>query len=195
MVKLIRHGSHAFEGRSSRHYNRWATGPLRWAYRALARDIAAAMPPSGTVLDVGTGPGVLLVELARLRPDIEVIGIDISPDMIAMARGNLARFEGRATAQIGDVANLPIPDGQVDLAVSSLSLHHWDNPAAAVSELARVLRPGGRTYIYDIRGAPFDALLSAAHAKSLFTGDAPRQASVRLGWLPVPRLTRLELTS
>jgi ubiquinone/menaquinone biosynthesis C-methylase UbiE len=147
------------------------------------------------VLDVGTGPGVLLAELARLRPDLELIGVDISPDMITAAGHNLARYGERATVRVGDVASLPLPDGRVDLVVSSLSLHHWADPAAAVPELARGLRPGGQAYLYDIRSAPFDALESTARARSLFIRVAPQRAVVRPGWLPFPRLTRLVLAA
>jgi ubiquinone/menaquinone biosynthesis C-methylase UbiE len=194
-MKLLRHSHHAFEGQSSRRYNAWATGPLRWVYRSLAREIAAATPHGATVLDIGTGPGVLLVELARMRPDIELIGVDISADMVASAERNLASYGRRATVHVGDVARLPFADHCVDLVVSSLSLHHWADPAAAVPELARVLRPGGRAFIYDIRRAPFEALVRAAHDRSVFTGAAPLRATVRLGWLPFPRLGRLVLTS
>lgn len=192
-MKLLRHGSHPFEGRSSRHYNRWANGPLRWVYRSLARDIAAAAPRGATVLDIGTGPGVLLAELARRRPDLELIGVDISADMVAAAERNLARFAPRATALLGDAARLPIDDQRVDLVVSSLSLHHWSDPAAAAPELARALRPAGQVIIYDVRSAPFPALVAAARA--FFGGAAPQLGAVRLGWLPFLRLRRLVLTA
>ena len=54
-------------------------------------DISATAPRSGAVLDVGTGPGVLLVELARHRPDLRLTGIDLSADMVERASANLAR--------------------------------------------------------------------------------------------------------
>jgi SAM-dependent methyltransferase len=79
--------------------------------------------------------------------------------------------------------------------VSSLSSHHWQDPAAAVQEMARVLRPGGAAIIYDIRSAPFDALIAAADARSLFAGLPPQRSLIRLGWLPIPRLVRLVLTT
>ena len=133
-----------FEGRSSRVYDFAARRLLRRLYRRLAADIAATAPPDSKILDVGTGPGVLLVELAKRRTDLHLTGIDLSADMIVAATRNLDRFGFRTTAQVGDVTNLPFPDGSFDLVVSSLSLHHWDEPEAAVPELARVLRPGGR---------------------------------------------------
>jgi SAM-dependent methyltransferase len=56
-------------------------------------------------------------------------------------------------AEVGDVAKLPYRDGSVDLVVSTLSQHHWPDRPAALAELARVLAPGGRIWIYDLRGA------------------------------------------
>lgn len=193
---LHRHVSDAgaFTGHASRRYNTWAAGPLRWVYRSLARDVQAAAPRGVTVLDVGTGPGVLLTELARLRPDLELIGIDISADMVAAARRNLAPYAPRANVHTGDVARLPLADRCVDLVVSTLSSHHWAEPAAAVPEMARVLRPGGRAYIYDLRSGPFDTLVASARDRSLFTGATPQRTLVRIGALPWPRLTRLALT-
>jgi Methylase involved in ubiquinone/menaquinone biosynthesis len=193
-MRLHRH-TETFDGPATRRYSSLARGPLRWVYRSLARDLAPAVPRGATVLDVGTGPGILLAELARRRPDIELIGVDISADMVAAARANLAPYGSRVTVHTGDVADLPLADASVDLIVSSLSAHHWAAPAAAVPELARVLRPGGRAYIYDMRYAPFDTLVSVARERSLFTGRSPHRATVRLGWLPWPRMTRLVLST
>ena len=123
------------------------------------------------MLDVGTGPGVLLVELARRRPDLRLTGVDLSADMIAFAGRNLG---GRGEVHVGDVADLPFEDGSFDVIVSSLSLHHWESPADAVPELARVLRPGGRVLIYDFPGAPFTALADAAWNASVLNGAAPQ---------------------
>jgi len=185
----------AFQGRGSRLYNVVATRLLRGVYRRLAQDVAEVAPEGAAVLDVGTGPGVLLAELARLRPDLRVTGVYLSPDMITAARRNLTPYGARATAQVGDVTNLPLADRSFDLIVSSLSLHHWDDPQAAIPELARVLRPGGRAYIYDFRFAPFDKLTAAAHARSLFTGQAPQRTPIRTGIPLFPPFIRLVMSS
>ena len=197
MLMHLRHGNEAraFHGRGSRRYNLMATRLLRGVYRRLAQDIAQAAPQGATVLDIGTGPGVLLAELAQLRPDLQLTGIDLSADMITAARRNLTPHAARATAQVGDVTNLPIADRSVDLVVSSFSLHHWDNPQAAVPELARVLRPGGRIYIYDFRFAPFDALTAAAQTHSVLGGHTPQQTPIRTGTPLLPRCVRLVMSS
>jgi ubiquinone/menaquinone biosynthesis C-methylase UbiE len=135
------------------------------------------------VLDVGTGPGVLLVELAARRPDLRLTGVDLSADMVAAATRNLAPFGERARTRVGDVTSLPFPDRSFDLIVSSLSLHHWDHPEAAAPELARILRPGGQVYIYDFPFAPFDKLAAAARARSILNGRPPERTPIRTGVL------------
>ena len=187
-VHLHRHGNTPgmFEGRRSRLYDVAARRLLRGVYRRLAADVADTAPRDGAVLDVGTGPGVLLVELARRRPDLTVTGVDLSADMVAAASRNLAPFGDRASTRVGNVTDLPFPDGSFDLIVSSLSLHHWDDPEAAGPELARVLKPGGRLCVYDFRFAPFDALA--------FTGPPAQRTLIRTGIPFFPRLVRYSLT-
>lgn len=185
----------AFQGRSTRFYDVVARRLLRGVYRRFAVDAAGAAPAGGAVLDVGTGPGVLLVELARRRPDLQLAGIDLSADMVAAAKRNLREFGERASVRTGDVTDLPFEDASFDLIVSSLSLHHWDHPDAAVPQLARVLRPSGRLLIYDFPFAPFDALSDAAHAGSLFTGRAPQRTQFRTGLPFFRRCVRYELVS
>lgn len=155
-----------FRGHPSRFYDFAARRVFGRFYRRLAQDIAATAAPGARVLDVGTGPGMLLVHLARLRPDLDLTGIDLSPDMVATAQRNLAPYGDKAIARTADVTDLPFPDGSFDLIASSLSLHHWDHPEAAGPELARVLRPGGRVHIYDFRFAPFSALAGTLTGKT-----------------------------
>jgi ubiquinone/menaquinone biosynthesis C-methylase UbiE len=183
----------SFDGRRSKVYDFVARRLLRRFYRRLADDIAATAPQGGALLDVGTGPGVLLVELAGRRPDLQLTGIDLSADMVAAATRNLG--EVGATAKVASVTDLPFPDGSFDLVVSSLSLHHWDEPEAAVPELARVLRPGGRLVVYDFPFAPFDRLAAAARDGALFTGQAPQRTPVRTGIVFFPRCYRYTMAS
>ena len=196
MHKFLSHGHRnvpqAFQGRSSRTYDVLARRVLRPVYRKVAADIADAAPQGAHLLDVGTGPGVLLAELAARRPDLHLSGVDLSADMIAAATGNLSG--SNVTCVVADVVDLPFPDDSFELVVSSLSLHHWDHPEAAVPELARVLRTDGRLMIYDMPFAPFDELTAAAQAQSLFNDEGPRRTRIRLG-LPFLHYTRYERRS
>jgi ubiquinone/menaquinone biosynthesis C-methylase UbiE len=170
-----------FEGRASPFYDVIARRVLRGLYRRIADDLVDTAAEGADVLDVGTGPGVLLVELAERRPDLRLTGVDLSADMVAAAQRNLREFGERASVRVGDVTELPFPDDSFDTVVTSFSMHHWDHPAESVPELARVLRPGGRLYVYDFGFAPFDVLTDAARERGLFAGRPVRSTRIRTG--------------
>jgi SAM-dependent methyltransferase len=128
--------------------HRLLLGPL---FDRIAADVAGFAPAGGRVLEVGCGPGRLSNRLARLG--LDVTGLDLDPAMIERARANAGRsfHERGASFVVGDVASLPLPDASVDLVVSTLSMHHWNDPAAGLAEIHRVLRPGGRALVWDFR--------------------------------------------
>jgi arsenite methyltransferase len=104
------------------------------------------IPPGGTALDVGSGPGNVTASLARAAgPDGLALGVDISEPMLARAVRN------EAGPQVGfiraDAQRLPLRDNTVDAVASIAVLQLIPNPAAALGEMARVLRPGGRLAI------------------------------------------------
>jgi SAM-dependent methyltransferase len=122
-------------------------------YDSVAADVAAIAPTGGQVLDVGCGPGHLANRLAR-EHGLEVTGLDLDPAMIERARANAERAdiaERRPAFVLGGVAAMPFPDASFDLVVSTLSMHHWADAAAGLAEIGRVLGPGGRALIWDIR--------------------------------------------
>lgn len=184
-----------FHGRGSRIYDRAARWLARDAYRRIAEDVAALAPHGGAVLDVGTGPGVLLVETARLRRDLRVTGLDLSADMVAAAQRNTADLGDRVEVRVGDVTDPPFADASFDLVVTSFSAHHWADPAGAVPELARVLRPGGRLAVYDLPFGPFDVLTATARERDLFTGAPLLRTAVRTGSPTLPRCVRQIMTA
>jgi ubiquinone/menaquinone biosynthesis C-methylase UbiE len=130
---------------------------LRWF---VARK-AVALRAEGRAADLGCGPGLLVAELVRQAPGLHVTGVDLADGMLEQAQ-EMVRQAGlgeRAAFKKGDVRRLTFADGSLDLAVSTLSLHHWSDPTAAFDEVARVLRapdpergiPGGAFVIFDLR--------------------------------------------
>jgi ubiquinone/menaquinone biosynthesis C-methylase UbiE len=120
--------------------------------------------------------------IAEACPGWHVDGLDLSAGMIEVARRKaaLAGLEGRVDFIVGDVADLPYPDGAFDLVVSTMSQHHWPDAAAGLRELRRVLRPGGRVWIYDFRSALRRA---EAAARDAFPGQVVRREALRGGAL------------
>jgi ArsR family transcriptional regulator len=118
-----------------------------WA--AWARAIGHLLPPL-TVADLGCGEGYLTIEIARWAA--RVIAVDRSPAALRAARA-LARRR-RADHIIwkrGDIERVPIADAAVDLAVLSQALHHAADPAHALAEATRIVVPGGRVLVLDLR--------------------------------------------
>ena len=126
----------------------------RWeVYAAFAHRITADwMEDSGhcTLLDLGSGPGFLLVEVKRLYPKARVIGVDPSEHMLEIARRNAEStgFPDIETIK-GSAEHIPVDSVTVDLVVSQYSLHDWGDPEKGLSETFRVLKPGGNVVITD----------------------------------------------
>lgn len=116
-------------------------------YDGIARDVAATAPAGGRVLDVGCGPGHVAAHLAARG--LDVTGIDLDPAMVEQAR---RRLGSRAALAVADVAALPFEDASFHVVLSTLSMHHWADTPAGLSEIARVLRPDGVALIYDLGG-------------------------------------------
>jgi SAM-dependent methyltransferase len=110
-------------------------------------------------VDVGAGAGHATLAIA---PHVaHVTAIDPTPEMLAVAE-RLAAERGIANVSFGRATAdaLPFPDASLDAAVSRFSIHHWPDPPAAVREIARVVRPGGRIVLVDLV-APEDAHLDS----------------------------------
>lgn len=113
-----------------------------------ARAVSRLVPAGLTVVDVGTGTGILAAELARLN--LRVIGVDNSPRMLEAARTKLASA-GITGVELrgGDANALPLADGEADAAFAHMVLHYLPSPPEALREMARVVRPGGQIVVVD----------------------------------------------
>jgi ubiquinone/menaquinone biosynthesis C-methylase UbiE len=134
-------------------YNRISQWPQFRLLRRLVVGKLAGHHPSGTLADIGCGPGYLVTLIAEKHPDLRVLGLDTSDEMIKSAESNASRLglSERVEFRLGDVGDLPLPDGMLDFAVSTLSLHHWTNPSSGLAEIHRVLNPGGQFLLFDLR--------------------------------------------
>src|SRR4051794_39822274 len=135
---------------------------------------AAQLDATMTVADVGTGTGYVA---AGVSPHVErVIGIDASPEMLAVAQRNLDAL-GITNVKLieGDVGTLPLEDDSVDAAFANMVLHHADNPAAMLTEMARVVRPGGTVAICDEVEHPYE-WMRREHA-DVWLGFSERQVT------------------
>ncbi|MFH1023162.1 MAG: class I SAM-dependent methyltransferase [Planctomycetota bacterium] len=110
----------------------------------------------GRVLDVGTGPGWIPIELALRHPGWEIWAVDASEDMLTRARRHAreAGVDGRVHFVHGDATDLPFETGEFDLSVSHFMLHHITRPEFLFNEMARVTRGGGRVLIKDLLRQP-----------------------------------------
>jgi SAM-dependent methyltransferase len=141
----------AFDLPSAGAYDALIAAVLEGFYARVAREVAAAHP-GGKLLEVGSGPGRLAVRLAREASGMRLTGVDISGAMVERAarRAAKASLSERVRFEVGDVAALPLSGEEFDGVVSTLSLHHWSDPARGLAEIHRVLKLGGEARIYDL---------------------------------------------
>ena len=117
--------------------------------RRLVREALGAAPGE-RVLDVGCGPGFYVAELlSQVGATGSVVGVDASPQTLALAR---RRTQGQDNVVLhqADVTALPVTDASFDRALSVQVLEYVADPAAALAELHRALRPGGRLVVWDV---------------------------------------------
>ena len=162
MATLYRNQLHAYLKQASANVRDFDV-PSAGAYDALVATVlegfyarvageGGAAHPGGNLLEVGSGPGRLAVRLAREAPGMTLTGVDISGAMVERAARRAARagLSERVRFEVGDVAALPLSDEEFDGVVSTLSLHHWSDPATGLAEIHRILKPGGEARIYDL---------------------------------------------
>jgi len=128
-------------------YNVTVTKVLRKPETKIAEDIVAKIG-NGTILDLGSGTGYLSIEIAKRSPGLQVYGIDLSRQMVKIARRH-AKGIDNARFVFGNAAKLPFKDNSIDLVVSTGASHHWKTPRLVFDECYRVLKPGKEAWIYD----------------------------------------------
>jgi len=142
------------------------------SWEAIGHFLLELVPPLD-VADLGAGEGVLAHLLARHARSVTCV--DNSPRMVEVGT-ELARSHGVENLEyrLGDIESVPLAEGTVDLAFLSQALHHAEHPPRAIAEAFRILRPGGRLAIIDLREHTFEK------ARELY---ADRWLGFRESWL------------
>jgi len=127
------------------------TGIFQRSYEWVARDILGYCS-KGSILDIGTGPGWLLIKLHQKAPGLQVTGLDASPSMVDRARKNMADIGLSDAIKIeeGYANHMPFPDSAFDIVISTGSVHHWKDPVAGLNDVYRVLKNEGYALMYDL---------------------------------------------
>lgn len=153
-------------------------------FRGQMRErVVSDLPSGGVAVDVGCGTGTFAIALAAQRADAAVKGVDGDPQILTLAR----RKEGAGAVEWcqGLAQTLPFGDASADAVTISLVLHHLlpEDKRAALTEIKRILKPGGRLHVADW-GKPHDPLLSAAFFFLQAIDGFDRTADHRAGRLP-----------
>lgn len=119
-----------------------------WRRRAVA--IVRRSDPR-QILDVATGTGDLAIAMARRMPHAQVVGVDLSERMLAVAREKVAAkaLDGRVTLRAGDAERLDVADGWADVATVAFGVRNFGDLDAGLRELWRTIKPGGRVVILE----------------------------------------------
>ena len=144
---------------------RWYAGLTKKSlkdFETLAHRVAGEISAGSSVLEVAPGPGYFAIELAKLG-DYQVTGLDISTTFVEIARSNAASAKVRAEFQRGDASHMPFDGERFDYVVCRAAFKNFAAPVAALQEMHRVLKPGGRALIIDMRrDASRDSIRQAA---------------------------------
>lgn len=119
-------------------------------YCQVAEEVVADFK-AGKLLDLGTGPGYLPIEIVKRAPDIRIVGIDLSRKLIQMANNNAMKsgVSDRVCFEVGNAAKLRYNDDAFDMVLSTGMLHSLKHPIKVLLEIKRVLKTGGQAWIYD----------------------------------------------
>jgi ubiquinone/menaquinone biosynthesis C-methylase UbiE len=146
----------------TRQAKQFATSAAITATELTARFVDAVdAGPDTTILDVACGPGIVTAALAAKAH--AVVAFDLTPEMLLQARDRCAKAGlSNVTFEQGNATALPFPDNGFDGVVTRLSIHHFDAPRLVLSEMFRVLKPGGKFVLADVVSSE-DAAESELH--------------------------------
>lgn len=119
-------------------------------FQTLAARLSSELPPGARILEVAPGPGYLAIELAK-RGQYEITGLDISKTFVGIAAENARKASVKVDFQQGNASAMPFREDTFDLIVCRAAFKNFSRPVGAMNEMYRVLRPGRRALIIDLR--------------------------------------------
>ena len=119
-------------------------------FKTLARRVAEQLPPNADVVEVAPGPGYFAIELAKLG-HYRITGLDISQTFVAIANRNAAQAQVQVDFQRGNAADMLFQSDSFDFLLCRAAFKNFAAPLGALREMHRVLKPGGRALIIDLR--------------------------------------------
>ncbi len=138
------------EGFIARSYDRSAKKYSAGQYREWADRLAELVNEGDSALEIAPGPGYLSIELAK-RKKCNVTGLEISRTFVEIARRNAQKAGVEIEILQGNAASMPFPDGTFDLLFCTSAFKNFREPFAALREMRRVLKTGGKAWISDLR--------------------------------------------
>jgi ubiquinone/menaquinone biosynthesis C-methylase UbiE len=139
----------AMEGLIARWYAR-NTGRSIEPFRKEAQEIAHRVSSGSAVLEVAPGPGFLAIELARLG-SYHIVGLDISKSFVRIATENAKKAGVQVKFQEGNASSMPFESSSFDFVYCRAAFKNFSEPVQALNEMYRVLKPGGKAVIHDMR--------------------------------------------
>ncbi|MGA7858916.1 MAG: methyltransferase domain-containing protein [Terracidiphilus sp.] len=127
------------------------TAEMMKEYVELARRIADELEQGSAVLEVAPGPGYFSIELAKLG-GYSITGLDLSHTFVKMAAKKAAEAGVKVDFMQGSASNMPLPKESFDFLLCRAAFKNFARPVAALEEMCRVLKPGGRGLIIDLKG-------------------------------------------
>ena len=162
----------------------WETATSRWVLPWALQGVQ----PNGALLEIGGGGGAMAAHILAASPEPQTTTItvtDFDPRMVTAAQDRLRAFGDRAHTRVADATALPFADGQFDMVVSFIMLHHVVDWEQALAEAVRVLKPGGVLVGYDLPNTP--------PARILHRLEGAPHRFIKPGQL-LPELKKLPLT-
>jgi ubiquinone/menaquinone biosynthesis C-methylase UbiE len=136
-------------------------------FKSLARRVARQIPAGASVLEVAPGPGYFAIELAKLGA-YHITGLDISRTLVEIARAKAAEAGVNIDFRQGDAAHMPLAAESFDFLLCRAAFKNFTEPLPALKEMYRVLKPGGRALIIDLRrDASMQSISAAVQAMRL----------------------------